>query len=574
MRMDSFSLTYFRRRLGQVDALPQWVLLGVLSGLTTGLVVLGFRWAITWPLAFTLPGGLPENFEALPPLARLLFPVGGGLLLAIVWSRLATETRKVGIPHVLERLSYHQGHMPWTNLLAQFAGGVISLLSGHSAGREGPAVHLGASISSLLGQWFRLPNNSIRTLVGCGTAAAIAASFNTPMAGVIFAMEVVVLEYSAAGLIPVLVASVCATLLTQVAYSADAAFNLPSLEIQTLTEIPFIVLLGGVMGAMAIVFHRLLISTVQRIKQGIFLRFLLAGLITGIAAIWVPEIMGIGYDTVNLILNGGLSLEMLLILAAAKLLVTAVAIGLGMPMGLIGPALFIGAAAGAAMGQLGAMATTQAVSDPGFYALLGMAAMMGAVLQAPLAALLALLELTLNASVVFPGMVAVLTATILHRHYCRDGSIFQALLLLRNLDWRRPPMDQALDRAAVSEVMHTGFIRHPRLVTQSAAWQLLSHGSDWILVEDEGQTVAAMSSMDLQAFLHQEQETPELDLMAIPAQRRDLALLSLHATLAEALRSLDEANVDAAWVRDHRGKSQGLLLREDIEHFLRQRNYS
>ncbi|MGO1233586.1 MAG: chloride channel protein, partial [Marinobacter sp.] len=171
----------FRRKLSGVDALPQLAVLGLLSGLVTGGVILLFRLAIEWPLEYFLPGAGYESFEELDLLTRGLLPLTGALGLGLLLHRLAIHDRKVGVVHIMERLNYHQGYISFKSAVVQFIAGVTTVATGQSAGREGPAVHLGAAFSSLLGQWMRLPNNSIRTLVACGCAAAISASFNTPI---------------------------------------------------------------------------------------------------------------------------------------------------------------------------------------------------------------------------------------------------------------------------------------------------------------------------------------------------------------------------------------------------------
>ncbi|MDH5738273.1 MAG: chloride channel protein, partial [Gammaproteobacteria bacterium] len=197
---NSFSIGGFRQKLASIDAVPQFAFLGVVSGLITGLVILAFRTVIELPLDLILANGF-EDFESLSRENRFLLPVVGAILLAIVLSFVSSAHRGMGVTHVLARLARYQGHLPFYNLLTQFFGGALALISGQSLGREGPAIHLGAAGSSLFGQALKLPNNSIRVLVGCGAAAAISASFNTPIAGVIFSMEVIILEYTIAGFI-------------------------------------------------------------------------------------------------------------------------------------------------------------------------------------------------------------------------------------------------------------------------------------------------------------------------------------------------------------------------------------
>ena len=228
----------FRRKLSGVDALPQLAVLGLLSGIVTGGVILLFRLAIEWPLEHFLPGQGSESFEELDLLTRGLLPLAGALGLGLFLHKLGLHDRKVGIVHIMERLNYHQGYISFRSAMVQFVSGVTTVITGQSAGREGPAVHLGAAFSSLLGQWMRLPNNSIRTLVACGCAAAISASFNTPISGVIFAMEVVMMEYTIAGFTPIVLAAVSAAIVTQAVYGTEPAFSVPALTMNSLLEIP------------------------------------------------------------------------------------------------------------------------------------------------------------------------------------------------------------------------------------------------------------------------------------------------------------------------------------------------
>jgi CIC family chloride channel protein len=580
MRMNSLRLNHFRLRLGDVNALPQWVLIGLLSGVVTGLIMLAFHQAITWPLQQALPNADPENFEALPPLIRLLLPMVGSLLLGLLLWRFASAAN-AGIPHVLERLSYHQGRMPLPNMLVQFVTATISLISGHSGGREGPAVHLGAGASSLLGQYLRLPNNSLRTLVGCGTAAAIAAAFNTPIAGIIFAMEVVMMEYTVAGFIPVMIAAITSTLVLQVTLGEQIAFEVPALQIQTLQEVPFIILLGVIVGLLAVLFSKLLVVIAQWKKPPLFVRLQIAGILTGIAALLVPQIMGIGYDSISDALSGQGTLGFLATLALVKLIITAAAIGLGIPMGLIGPTLFIGATAGAAIGILGIAVVDMPVSDQGLYAMLGMGAMMAATLQAPLAALLALLELTLNANIILPGALAIITATLTYRYFFHQGSAFQALLINKGLDWRRAPLERLLERTSARTLAQPLPPQSPRYISPADAQQLTRTDQQWILIHQDQRLRAVIARADLTLYLQQldresqhppattqaqQSDSALIDLISIPGLRHDLTRLSAQATLHEALEQLNAKNRDALWLYDDDNQPVGLLFRDTITH--------
>ena len=235
-----FGASHFRRRLAYNDALPQISFLGFVSGVAAALVIVAFRSLFEIPLEHWLPGGTAESFEQLDPIWYFFLPVLGGLLIGLWLMLFAPSERKAGVAHVMDRMAYHQAKMPFKNTLVQFVGGALAILSGQSAGREGPAVHLGSAVSSQLASAFHLPNNSVRLMVGCGTAGAIAASFNTPMAGVIFAMEVVMLEYSIMGFTPVIIAAVTATLLHNTLYGAEMAFMAADIVMVNMSEMPLI----------------------------------------------------------------------------------------------------------------------------------------------------------------------------------------------------------------------------------------------------------------------------------------------------------------------------------------------
>ena len=282
----------FRRKLAGAgaDALPQLAFLGLISGALTAGVILIFRYALEWPLAYFLPDQNAENFEGLPWLIRGALPLSGAVIIGLIWYKLQISQRKTGVAYVMERLGYHQGYITFRSALTQFFAGIVTIGSGQSAGREGPAIHLGAACASLLGQKMKLPNNSIRTLVGCGTAAAISSSFDTPIAGVIFAMEVVMMEYTIAGFIPVMLASVTATTLIRALDIHRPLFDNPITQMTTLWELPYIAALGLIIGCAAALFITILKIGARQSDKPIEWRLIIAGLITGCCAIVVPEV--------------------------------------------------------------------------------------------------------------------------------------------------------------------------------------------------------------------------------------------------------------------------------------------
>ena len=566
-----YTIRGFRRALASIDSMPQFALLGVVSGLVTGIVMIAFRALIELPLTSVMAGD-PENFEALEVSLLILLPVGGSIVLAVLFTLLKPESRRVGIVHVLERLARHQGYLPWRNTLSQFLGGVIALASGFSGGREGPAVHLGAAGSSLLGQALKLPNNSIRILVGCGAAAAISASFNTPLAGVIFSMEVILMEYTIAGFIPVILAAMTATLINQAVYGSSAAFVMPAdMAMSSLQDIPFLILQGITLGVIAAMFVRLTQYLHRIAPPQLWVRFICAGIVTALLGIVSPEILGVGYDTVNSALHGEMVLSLLILICALKILATATTIAMGVPVGVIGPTLFIGATAGGVLAYVGASAYPDLASSPGFYAVIGMGAMMGAVLQAPLAALLAVIELTQNTAIVLPAMLVIIIANLTASQVFGIKSIFITQMEYLGLEYRQNPLSMHLNRASVASIMSRSFERVPTELDMEAVRTVINQKPTWLLV-DVAERVPGfiLPTVDVIAYLESNPDE-SVNLKEIPASRKEVNSILLQATLKEALDVMDRTGHESLYVNRISAPMidsvVGIVTRQDIETY-------
>ncbi|MCO7232916.1 MULTISPECIES: chloride channel protein [unclassified Cobetia] len=571
------SLDNFRRKLAAVDALPQLCLLGLVAGLLTGSLMVGFRLLLSAGALGFMPDDNPENFEGLAPWVRASLPLLAVLVIGIVLGRQHPAQRKLGIGHVIERLTYHQGKMPLRAWLNQVVVGVASVLGGLSAGREGPAIHLGAGASSWIGERLKLPNNSLRVLVACGTAAGISASFNTPIAGVIFAMEVVMMEYTLMGFMPVILASTTGAVVTQMVYGSAPAFAVPSLLLHSLLDLPWVIVTALVIGLLAGGFVHLARQQARVAHLSWGMRMALVGVSTAVVAWWYPQVQGIGYDSLAQLLDGQLALDILLALVVGKLVLSALCVACGVPIGIIGPVVVAGAAAGALMGMLGGWLLPDQASDIALYALLGMAAMMGAVLQAPLAALMALLELTHSPNIILPGMLAVVVAGLTCRQLCHCQGFFISTLTSQGLHPLQQPLMQALSRVAVPAVMERSLVSVPRRITRERARALLDSKPVWLVVtrSTPEKPMVALPAADLVRVLMDEhwREQEELDLLEIPAQRLDLAPIHLQATLSEAYERLLPSDVDALYVEHTTApmirKISGIITRDAIESYYR-----
>lgn len=562
-----------RDRLAGGEALPHLTLLGLLTGIIAGAIIVAFRWLVELPLGYFLPGHF-ENFEAISRWAQFALPVAGALGLGLILQCVDKRHHATSIGHVMDRLQNHQGRMPAGNFANQFFGGAACLLTGQSVGREGPAVHLGAGAGSLLGQWLKLPTNSLRPLAGCGVAAAIAACFNTPMAGVIFAMEVVMMEYTIVGFIPVTLAAVAGATITRLAFGPEIAFVNAHSVMGDWRELPLMALVGLVIAVFAAVYIRLHGGACRwALERPIALRLGLAGLLTGLIALWTPQIMGVGYDTISSALEGGLGVWLLLAIAVAKLLATSVSLGVGMPGGVVGPLLFIGACVGGAVGSLAQSIMPGAASATGFYVILGMGAMMGATLNAPLAAMIAILELTYNPNIIFPSMLVVIAACLCTRWVFGCEGLFQHVLRIQGKFRSAEAMEQLLSRTGVRGLMDRHLVETPANIIRSAAEQLLNHHPHWIFLHEHNQL---LHPADLASFLQQtlsggDSTIKEINLQDIPARRYDLARIPADANLYEALALMNLQQVDALWVEalDDKHRPLGIISRDKINNFYR-----
>jgi H+/Cl- antiporter ClcA len=540
--------------------------LALLSGLLSGAVITLFRLAIELPLVSWLPMTSPEAYETLPVNWRIALLLGGGVLLIALFYCVKPNKRGVGVTHVLQHMERHQGYLPRSNLILQWVAAVIAIVSGHSVGREGPAIHMGAGTASLIGQRAGLAHHRLRILAGCGVASAISASFNTPMAGVIFAMEVVLLEYSIRGFIPIILASVTGAIVSRAVFGHETAFNVPALNLHSLWEIPYILLLGLAAGLVSTGFIYG-VKIFQKLSNlPLWLRWGSLTLATAGISIYLPEVLGIGYDTVNATLAGEVVISTVLLLLAAKLLLAAWAAGVAFPAGIIGPTLFIGAALGGLMGQLSAWWFPEYPISVGFYAMLGMGALMGAVLRAPLAALVALLELTANPNIIMPGMLAIVIASLVVNEVFRLPSVFHVQLGGNRLYRAPDPVQQMLRNTWVVEAMQQSVVKVERKLGREAAGFVLQRDPDWLLLAEEELLVPPAALVEA---LTADPEAESIDLVTIPAKRQAVGRISLKANLQDALDLMQSSQLQwLAVYRDERfGHCSGVVSREDIDNY-------
>ncbi|TLX47568.1 voltage-gated chloride channel [Pseudoalteromonas phenolica] len=449
------SLDALRRQLAKPKTSVQLCLLGVAAGLIAAILIILFRLTIYGVQSLFLDS--PDDFTQLPEHLRVSLPVLAAFLIALFAAMTGFKHYRLGIPFVIHRIKHHYGQMPIWNTANQFFGGALALISGFSVGREGPSVHMGATGASVLSERLHLPWNAARTLSGCGVAAGIAASFNTPLAAVIFVMEVVLREYKVHIFVPIMLAAVTGALATQFVFGHDTELALISVTPLSFWHYPYLVICGVILGAVAFAFNQNLMMIIRTFKPlSMFPRLMLAGLIAGLIGNLVPQAMGSGMSAITLAVTSPENIQLLTTILIAKLLATLFAIGLGIPGGLIGPVIGLGVVMGTLMSYFGQfISPDQHIA--GTYSVLGMAGLLAATLHAPLAALTAVMELTASPQIIVPAMLVISTAYVTALQVFGNRSIFLQQLDFQGLAYQVSPASEVLQKVGIVEEMNEQF---------------------------------------------------------------------------------------------------------------------
>ncbi|MFN3678405.1 chloride channel protein [Thermosynechococcus sp.] len=409
------------RLFNQLQPPPETVVLvlAVLIGGSAGLSVLLFRYLIETIHHIALEDlmGLIGRWGAW---TLACVPMLGGLWVGLIrWGVQEFSPNLTALMGVVEAGK----EIPWLRPIAKTLAAAISLGTGASLGPEGPSVEVGANIGILLGQALKVSRERQKLLLGAGAAAGLAAGFNAPIAGVFFALEVVLgTTFETTAVSVVLLAAVISALITQIGLGSQPAFDLPAYEVRSSLELPLYLGLGLLAYGVAIAYTQLLQWLPQAFQGKIPpmqflgriplpLRPLVGGLCVGLVALYLPQVLGIGYETVEAILRDvNFSLGLLLILLVAKMVLTAVSLGSGLVGGIFAPALFLGASLGAAYGKVLPILLpmfANSIAAPAAYATVGMAAVLAASVNAPLTAILLLFEMTRDYRIILPLMAAV-----------------------------------------------------------------------------------------------------------------------------------------------------------------------
>ena len=394
----------------------------------------------------------------------VLIPVIGGLVVGAIVKYLIGPEKLHGTARIMQAVALTGGRLRYRNAPIKTAAAILSIGAGASVGPEDPAVQIGANLGSMFGQILHLSEERTRTLVAAGAASAIAAAFNAPIAGVFFALEIILGEIGGSAPGMILIAAVTSSVFTQAVAGSSPAFRVPAYAFNSAWELPLYLVLGLLAGPVSALYARLLYSMQDMYSSwnvSLPIKTASAGLAVGLVGLFLPQVFGVGYETIGEILNkNDLGFWLLVALLIAKLILTPISISGGFLGGVFAPALFIGAALGGAFGSFLTILFPSLGINPATFALVGMAAALAGAVHAPLTAVILLFEMTNDYRIILPLMFAVAISLVISQWLQKD-SVYALGLARHGIRLDRGRDVELLGAITVGEAMHVGTITLP-----------------------------------------------------------------------------------------------------------------
>ena len=488
------------------------VILAIIVGVIAGFGAVVFRWLIsTFQTLFFGGGGTILSF--LGQYYIILLPVVGGLIVGLLVHFGAHEAKGHGVPEVMEAVAVKGGRIRPRVAAIKSLASSICIGSGGSAGREGPIVQIGASSGSTIGQWFHLSDEWVRTLVACGAAGGISATFNTPIGGVFFAMEIILGRFMTPKLGFVIISSVAADFISHIFIGDQPSLGIGPYSMISYWEIIPYAILGVSAALVALAFIRSLykcedIFNAWHIPE--YVKPAIGGIGIGLIGLYSYDLLGVGYGdvywishmSVNQALLGEIALQSLVILFALKIIATSLTLGSGGSGGIFAPSLFIGAMLGGAFGTVAHELFPSFVASSGAYALVGMAAVFAGAARAPITSIIMLFEMTRDYKIILPLMIAVVISTVVARRLSGE-TIYTLKLVRRGIDIRQLEQTSPMRTVTVAEAMTRNFPTVPPTMPVSELVTRLRrtghHG--FPVVDKEGSLCGVVTLSDVEAVM-------------------------------------------------------------------------
>ncbi len=537
-------------------------------GIFSGFGAIFFRWLInSFRSLFFESGG--DILSFLGAYYVILVPATGGLIVGPLVYFLAREAKGHGVPEVMLAVSSAGGRIRPRVAVIKTLASSICIGSGGSVGREGPIVQIGSTLGSSLGQLFRLSEEKIKILVACGAAGGIAATFNAPLAGIFFALEVILGEYGLKFFSAVVLSSVTATVISRSFLGDYPAFMIPSYTLESVWEIPLYFLFGFVAAAVSLLYVKSVYKSEDIFNAWKFPEYLkpaVGGIGVGLIGLYFPQIFGVGYDTIELALYGQVGFVLVTALVLIKILATSVTLGSGGSGGVFAPALFIGAMLGESYGLATQVIVPSIAIPSGACALVGMGAVFAGASQAPISAILILFEMTGNYLIIVPLMITCIISTVVVRKFSKE-SIYTLKLSRRGIDIHELRRSDIMSSITVADAMVRDVVTFSEGVTvNDAEMRIRSDPSyrhrGFPVLNEEGKLAGMVTTKDIVEALSE----GKMDMPIREIITKDISTCFPNDNLKTALQKLGEKNVGRIPVveREDPQRLAGLITRENI----------
>jgi CIC family chloride channel protein len=545
-------------------------ILAMIVGLAAGFGAVGFRHLIIFfqKISYGTGHNLIEHVQTLGWQSVIWIPAVGGLIVGPLVYFFAREAKGHGVPEVMEAIALKGGLIRKRLVFVKTLASAICIASGGSVGREGPIVQIGSAIGSTIGQVLKVSTERMKTLVGCGAAAGIAATFNAPIAGAMFALEIILGDFGIATFSPIVISSVTATAVSRHFLGDSPAFIVPSYELISSWEFPMYLVLGILCALVALTFVFLLYRTedfFDQLRFPEYLRPMLGGIILGCMALVFPQILGVGYGAIDQVLLQQFSWQFVLFLVFVKILATSITIGSGGSGGIFAPSLFIGAMTGGFFGMLVHHIFPEITASPAAYSIVGMGAVVSATTHGPLTAILMLFEMTGDYKIILPLMITCIISSVVISQI-RKESIYTLKLIRKGVDIKAGKEVNLLKSISVKSIMNTKVQTLFEGLTMGSLFEIISQSkyNSFPVIDGNNRLTGMLSFNDYSEALFNE----DLKNLVIV---KDIATLNVvkicvNDNIFNALEKISPRDLSILPVVSSEDETQllGILTRRDI----------
>ena len=548
------------------------VLIGIFSGF--GAVIVKFIIEEFTIILFPGTGTLLNRINNLPFWWVLTVPTLGGLAVGIISKYTAKEAQGHGVPEVIQAILLRGGKIKPVIAIIKALTSTVTIGTGGSVGYEGPIVQIGASIGSTVGQFFRVSSKRLKILAGCGAAAGLAAAFNVPVAGAIFALEILLMDFGISKIAPIIISSVIATVISHYLSGAFVEFTVPSAVFINGWEVGHWFGLGVLCGVVSFIFIKHLYYTEhffeKRVKIPKYIKPAIGGAIIGVIGIFAPSVLGVGNDAINLSINSTSVWYIMLMLAGLKIISTSFTLGSGGSGGVFAPSLFIGAMLGAFYGSIVAMFYPMQTASPGVYALIGMGGMLAGALRAPMTAIIIVFEMTQHYDLLMPLMVTSIISLLISGKLTRE-SIYTMKLIQNNVKFKGHSKDNILKSILIEEVFDKKFF----FLKENANFQevvkfIISHNMPEVSVHTlDGKYMGVITLESIKDLLFDKDDLKNV-LIAGDMADKNVPIITITSDCFSVLNEMNKRDFDIFPVFDENDSSKqiGVVWRKDIDEFL------